>query len=314
MTEENPRVKKDTTVLLNERYRTPNTSMLIFHFEPYLYASTESKLADSSIKHIAINSKDVYVIDNFLSDEESEALRSYSKNATFSRHSYASSESREKGEDPAKSMNNKEKWELFAKPPEAVREVYKFLSTLAQRMNADITTLPWDLCDEKICASALATNYIQKVSKESMDMGTHGDYDTEEGISFGIPILYEQPPALHPTSFKNGDVGKPWLVTLMLYATDENFLPKYGMGTIFCEENGKVVSKADCKQGRIVFFEGDVPHSIEESKLPPDVSTWRVSYVLKLVINPRNKNQSMKAAFSNLIRTVWGHQIGDEAK
>ncbi len=223
-------------------------------------------------------------------------MRTYSRNATFSRSSYAHQESREKGEDPARSMNNKEKWEFFAKPPLPIKEVYKLLGLLAHRLNADISTLPWDLCDQNICASAVATNRLEKASKESMEMGKHEDFNTEKGIPFGISILYAKEKAFYPGSFVNGIPGHPWLVSLMVYATEDNFVPEYGIGTIFCTKDGGTAFTAECRHTRFVLFEGDILHSIEESKIPPEINTWRVSYVFKLIINPREADKSMKAA------------------
>jgi len=300
---ENPKIRKDSAVLMSDRYKTPNTSMLIFHYDPHLFNSIESKLQKATIQHEAIEGKDIYIFDDFFSKNESQDFLHYSKNAKFSRQSYASNESRDKGENPASSMNNKEKWEFFAKPPQAVKEIFKLLDTLSFKMDADITTLPWDLCDSKICASAVATNRIEKVSKESMEMGKHDDYNTEEGIPFGIPVLYSKEQTYHPTKFVNGAQGKPWLVTIMLYAAEENYLPKYGMGTIFCKKSGETALRADCSHMRFVLFEGDIIHSIEESKLPEGISVWRVSYVFKLLINPRQENQSMKKKFQELINS-----------
>ncbi len=150
-TEEEPKIQKDQVVLLNERYNTPGTSLLTFHFEPYEYISSLIRLKEASVQHIGVEKKDVYVFDNLFSESESKELRNFSKNATFSRTSYASHESRGKGEVPALSMNNKEKWEFFTKPPQAVKEVYKLLSLFAYKIDGDISTLPWDLCDQNIC-------------------------------------------------------------------------------------------------------------------------------------------------------------------
>src|SRR5262249_53271293 len=144
-------------------------------------------LKTCSIQRISIEDKDLYIFDNFFIENESIDLRTYSRNATFSRSSYACQESREKNEVPARSMNNKEKWEFFAKPPKAIKEIYKLLGNISSKLNADISTLPWDLCDQSICASAVATNKLQSASKESMEIGKHEDFNTEKGIPFGIP-------------------------------------------------------------------------------------------------------------------------------
>jgi ribosomal protein L23 len=49
-----------------------------------------------------------------------------------------------------------------------------------------------------------------------------------------------------------------------------------------------------------VLFEGDLLHSVEESKISTDLKLWRISYVLKLIINPRSEKQNVKKAFSEL--------------
>lgn len=306
LSSETPKIRKekDSVILLNERYNTPNTSLILFHFEPHPYASSEVRLKECTLKRTPIEGKDLYVFDDLFQDRESDELRSYSRKATFSRSSYANQESRE-GEEPARSMNNKEKWEFFAKPPQAINEVYKLLGMAAHQIKADISTLPWDLCDQSICASAVATNRLERVSKESMEKGKHEDFNTEKGIPFGIPILYEKEKKFFPGNFTNGAPGMPWLVSCMVYATEENFrIPDYGIGTIFCKKNGEAASKADCRHGRMVLFEGDILHTIEESKIPPEVKTWRVSYVFKLILNPKEPNQSMKRAFYNLLKLI----------
>lgn len=307
------RIRKecDSVILLNDKYKTPNTSLLLFHFEPFSFSSSEYRLKNCSLMHKEIEGKDIYLYDNFFSDIEGEEMCKYSREASFSRSSYASNESQEKGEEPARSMNNKEKWEFFAKPPQPIKEIYKFLETVGDKLNADISTLPWDLCDQKICASAVATNRLEKVSQESMDMGKHEDFNTQEGIPFGIPILYSKDNNHFSGSFKNGAIGNPWLISFMLYATENNFKsPEWGVGTIFCNNDGKTEVTADCKHMRFVIFEGDIVHSIEKSNIPPEFKTWRVSYVFKLMMNPKEQGKSLKKEFNNLMKTsTGGHHV-----
>lgn len=298
---EEPVLKKDHFVLTNDRYKTAKTSMLAFHFEPQFFKMTEQRLKNSSIEHYSVNGKDIYTVDKFFSSQEDEEMFDYSKNAKFSRTSYASHESREEGEEPALSMNNQEKWEFFARPPQAIKEIYKLLQLLAHQMHADISTLPWDLCDASICASAVATNRIEKVSHATMELGKHEDFSTEKGIPFAIPIHYSKEPASFPEKFINGDMGKPLLVSFMLYAADRSFLPEYGMGTVYYKTKEEKALRTDCRHMRFVFFEGDIVHSIEESKLPPEIKTWRISYVFKLLFNPRRENVSLRTVFYDIM-------------
>jgi len=297
------RKEKESVVLVSERHRNLNTSPLLFHFEPEPYASSLLRLKACHIEHIAIQGKDLYIFDDFFLEEERRALQLYSHQASFGRTSFASDESREKGEMPALSMNNKEKWEFFAKPPQPIKELYKFLGFLSAVLDADVSTLPWDLCDGKITASAVATNLVKESSKETMELGLHEDSSPEEGLPFTLPVLYSQTKEHHPHQFVNGEKGKPWLVSLMLYATEEKFIPsEYGMGTLFCHQDGTRAAVAASRPMRFVLFEADIIHGIEESKLPSDVKTWRISYVFKLVLNPRRPNQSLKSAFYELLK------------
>ncbi|OJU79984.1 MAG: hypothetical protein BGO10_01440 [Chlamydia sp. 32-24] len=302
-TSETPKTRKDTAIVTSDRYKTPKTSPLIFHFEPASFASPDLRLQECVIEHTSIEGKDVYLFDDFFLDEEAQELRDFSTKSEFSRTIFAEHYSRTQGEEPARAMDNKEKWRFFANPPQSVKEIYKLLNFIAYRLDADVTTLPWELYDQDICAPAVATNRIENLSHESMELGKHEDYSPESGIPFGIPILYSKDSALHSNQFINGDPGKPWLVSLMLYSTSEDFLPEYGMGTIFCKKNGEIALRGACKHMRFVLFEGDIIHSIEESKIPSGIKPWRVSYVFKLVINPKNENQSMKKVFYELMRS-----------
>lgn len=298
-----PITKKDTALVTNDRYKTAKTSPLIFHFEPAPFVSPDLRLQDCSIEHHSIEGRDVYLFDHFFLEDEAQQLREFSTKSEFSRTIFAEHQSRTQGEEPARAMDNKEKWRFFANPPQSVKEIYKLLNFIAYRLSADITTLPWELYDQDICAPAVATNRIENLSHESMELGKHEDYSPENGIPFGIPVLYSKESALHAHQFVNGAPGKPWMVSLMLYSTSEEFLPEYGMGTIFCKKDGTIALRGACKHMRFVLFEGDIIHSIEESTIPSQIKPWRVSYVFKIVINPNIENQSMKKQFYELMQS-----------
>jgi hypothetical protein len=292
-------MKKSTTILLDDCYKTPKTSLLVFNFQPHPFDG--SRLQNCSIKHASLEGKDIYILDDFFSESEGQEMRDFSKTATFSRSSYGSAEAIEKGEKPAKSMNGKERWQFFSNPPQAVDKIYQLLGMLAHQMNAEVSTMPWELCDQTSGSPSVIANFLEEASPESMDLGKHQDYDPEKKISFGIPVLYSEEKEFHPGRFANGEEGRPWLISVMLYCTAEDFLPEYCMGTAFYQKEGEVALKAHCLPMRIVFFEGDIFHSIEKSEIPSDKKTWRVSYVFKLLFNPRSRDQCLKKIFSNFI-------------
>lgn len=296
-----PVFKKDNAAVTSDRYKSPKTIPLIFHFLARPFLSASLRLEDCDIQHESIEGKDVYIFDNFFIENESEELRNFTKKGAFKRTIFAEHKSREKGEEPARAMDNKEKWQFFSHPPQAMKEIFKLLSFFSEKLDVDITTLPWEMYDENICAPAFATNLITNLSKESEDLGKHDDYNTEEGISFGIPILYSKDKEFHPSRFVNGETSKPWLVTIMLYATSEDFLPEFGLGSVFCKTDGKIALRLPCKNMRFVLFEGDIVHGIAKSDIPKEINPWRVSYVLKLVFNPRKQGESPKKKFFTLI-------------
>ena len=302
------KIRKSKGMLMNECYNTPQTSLLQFHFEPQFFSSSDSRLRHCSIKYSCIEGKDVYVLDDFFPKEEAESVRDFSKKASFSRNSYGSPEAIEKGEKPALSMNGKERWHFFSQPPKPIREFYKLLATMAEQIDAEISTLPWELCDRSSNGSpSVIGNFLEEASFESMELGKHPDCDPKEGIAFGIPILYSKENAFYENRFENGEEGRPWIVSMMLYVTAEDYLPQYCMGTAFygCEET--IALCTDCLNMRLVLFDTDLIHTIEASKIPESTKTWRVSYVFKLVFNPKLPNQSMKRRFFEWIRGLSGN-------
>ncbi|HLB52864.1 MAG TPA: hypothetical protein VJK48_04075 [Chlamydiales bacterium] len=138
------------------------------------------------------------------------------------------------------------------------------------------------------------------MSEESSDHGKHRDCNPSSKISFGIPILYEEGKT-HGPQFSNGALGKPWLISLMLYVTAPNFKPEYQMGTTFYDESNQAPVRVDSQHMRLVLFESDLLHSIEASKIPAGISTWRLSYVFKLIVNPRKENTRVKEGLRSFL-------------
>jgi hypothetical protein len=260
------------------------------------------RLQNSSIKRASIAGKDLYIFDDFFLQSESEEMRYFSKNASFSRSIYGSREGMANGQKPAHSMNGKERWELFSHPPAAITEIYKLFATFGSKLNADITTIPWELCDQSSYGSpATIANKVEEFSEENRELSKHQDYNPECRVSFGIPVLYSQEKECHPNKFANGATGKPWLISVMVYTTPEEFLPEYCLGTVFYDQNENIALRVNCLNMRFVLFEGDILHSFEESKIPSGVKTWRISYVFKLIVNPKDRDLSVKKTFSDLM-------------
>ncbi len=298
-----PKIKKSATVLTDDCYNTPQTSLLLFHFEPHPFTSSKMRMQNSQVKHASVDNKDIFLIDHFFSADEGMDNCNYCRKTTFSRNSYGSAEAIMQGEKPAKSMDGKERWQFFSRPPKGIHELYKLFSWLAFHLDADISTLPWELCDKSShISSSVICNLLEKVTEESRELGKHQDCNPEKGIAFGIPVLYGEDQQFHSSKFVNGDPGKPWLITVMLYTTAENFTEDHRMGTAFYSKNGQLVLRSKCLSMRLVFFESDIFHSIEESTIPKELQTWRVSYVFKLLVNPKKNTYPLREALARVLQ------------
>ncbi|MBI3236611.1 MAG: hypothetical protein HYZ48_02765 [Chlamydiales bacterium] len=276
--------------------------MLSFCFPPQFHLCSQKRLENCQIQHLPIEGKDIYILDDFFFPEEEKSVQDYSAHAGFSRNSYGSPEAIVKGEKPARSMDGKQRWQFFSKPPYPIYALYRLFSFLSDQLNAQISTLPWELCDSAGNGSpSVIGNFIEQASPESMLLGKHRDSNPQNGLPFAIPLLYSETPAFHPQSFENGTAGLPWIVTLMLYTHADNFQMDYKMGTTFYDSQDNPFSVAS-RNMRLVLFESDLFHTIESSDIPEEIATWRVSYVFKLLINPL-KNENLKTRFQALIKT-----------
>jgi hypothetical protein len=291
-------MRKENTTLITDHYKNPKTSLVIFHFEP-----RASELNTGLVHRASIENKDLYIFDNYFQKGQRDETKNYFETATYSRPSYSTADSGEKGEKPGYSMNTKERWSLFANPPGSIRELHQFLGILSHRLDAEITTAPWELCHQAMAVTpSVITNYHTEISHETMQLGKHRDSHPEKGMFFAIPVLYEEKGVVHDNCFENGAPGKPWVVSVMLYATAEHFLPEHQMGTVFYKPDGEDALKVNCLDGRFVLFEADLFHAAEESAISSTTGLWRISYVLKLIMNPKTRDQSVKKAFAQLFQ------------
>lgn len=285
-------ILKESVKVTQDCYNTPNTIPLSFRFEAKPLFTR--KFATS---HYSLEGKDLFTIGGFFTEEEGSALRAFSETTSFSQKIYGSPESIEKGEVPAKMMNGKERWEFFAKPPTPIGALFDFFGHIAYKLDAHITTMPWCLSDQNTTSNCLATNFLYQNTKESERLGKHEDYNPQKGLAYAIPSLYADKEYI---TFANGAPGHPLMITVMVYATAENFKTEYGMGTYFYDKAGNKV-KISCQHMQLIFFEGDIPHTIEESHMPDGVETWRVSYVFKLILNPQKPQASLREALRSVL-------------
>jgi len=291
-------INKESVSLLLDCYNTPNTIPLAFSFEPLPIFDRSFTMQNHSI-----DGRSLYALNGYFTEKEGKELRAFSKEASFSQKIFGNHESEQSGEIPAKMMNGKERWQFFERPPSAIHSLFRLFGYLSNKMDVKITTLPWCLSDQKTTSTCLATNFLNENSKMSETHGKHQDYNPENGLAFTIPCLYGSEENIYHSHFSNGGVGKPLIMTVMVYATADNFLPEYGMGTFFYHHDGKEI-KIDCRHMQMVFFEGDIWHAIEESRIPEGIKTWRVSYVFKIIFNPKRSDQDLRQSLFHEIKNL----------
>lgn len=155
-------LSRQNSILLNQNYNNPKTSLLTFQFNPEDTSDTKQRLIQGAISHHDIDGGDLYLIDDFFSEEEKLALRQFSSSTTYSKFSYGSSDAIERGEKPASAMDNKERWKFFANPPMPLKKIYQLLSMFSNQFSIEITTIPWELCDTKASSPAVIANYLEE--------------------------------------------------------------------------------------------------------------------------------------------------------
>ncbi len=285
--------------LCNKPEYEQKSSFLFFNFLAKNSSEVKERLKKSEIQHVLIDQKSVFTIDGFFTPEEMRCVREFSRACEFNEHSYGSLDTAAIGEKPSLTTDSKQRWSLFFEPPSPICHFYDFLSFLTHELSFEILTMPWALFNGISGSPAIIANKVQEVKVDSMVRGKHKDFDPTKKLAFKIPSLYGGPE--HEECYANGAVGKPYLLTMMIYSIAENFSCGYEMGTAFFSEDGAKMQKALCKDMRIVIFEGDIKHSIAASNMPEGINTWRVSYVYKLVFNPKNKEQSIRQQLTNFL-------------
>ncbi len=287
--------------LIDKEFDRLTTNLLSLVFAPDLDRIVINRLSQTHIDTRLIQGKHLHVIDRYFDDEICSSMREIARTTLFDRSIFASSEAREMGEMPAQAMSMHKEWQSCIDPCKAFEQIYRLFGFVSQQLESQLSMLPWRLCTDRKITSAFATNRLEGCSSLSMEAGKHKDYDTS-ALPFAIPVLYEDSNTYYRAGFTNGECGRPLLISAMLYVTAPNFdSSTYGLGTVFCTKDRKIVKRVESHHMRLVLFEGDIVHSIEESTIPPGTQTWRISYVFKLIINPKSPHLSLREKLYSLL-------------
>ena len=281
---------KKKFVATNEIYDQEKSSLLYFLFPSSFCANIDSRLKKSSVIHKKLNNQHVYCIDGFFDLFEADVLAKFSAESIFSDLSYGTLEAAALGEKPSMTLNAQERWNFFIQPPNPIKVIYSLFSHLARVLDIEISTMPWMLFNGIAGSCAVIANKVLSVKQESTIKGKHKDVDPTKKLAFETPCLYGDKP--FTGSQINGQTGYPYYLTVMVYSNASNFNENYEMGTSFFFQDGKMI-QAICRNMRIVIFEGDIFHSIGASNFSEDIDTWRVSYVFKIILNPKSPTQNI---------------------
>lgn len=254
-------------------------------FPNYSYTTVQHRLTTTAQMDLTLlEGRMLLQIDHFFTKAEGDELRNILVNGDHSVSYPTSAKSFAKGEKPPKSLGEENLRYLLTKPPSAVDAVHKLFSFVAAELNVDISTHPWHSSP----SYPLANNFLTTYDANSASMGWHQDYDPKvDGTVFSLSRKLDDKTKYFDRYFVNGSPGNPWMLSLILYSTAENFKPQYGMGTKFNSLMAAKETIIACEHMRMALFEGDICHAIQEDLLPENVKTWRNTFVWRITLRPK---------------------------
>jgi hypothetical protein len=290
----------ETAVILSKDER--NEEELYRYPAPKSTFEIESAWKNTARESFEIENKNLSVIDGFFSEKENQSLTQLIKTLSFPETIYASPEAVIDGEIPAKKLHHTKAEQLLLQPPPPLEKLQGLFYLIGEKIKAHTFSTPKKTCIPSLtCTGSITNNFVTHISKETSRLGIHKDYDPEETPQYLLPKIFE--PNFYPASFVNGSENRPYLLTCMLYIHSEYFNPDLdGMGTVFFDKKNTSKYVAKAQQGRLIFFEGNIQHSLQEALREPEDEKWRLSFVWLLAYLPKNPNsQSLKEAWTQLL-------------
>lgn len=292
---ESAQLSKDNTVVMNPTVAPYVVGDLktLFVFDQNPSGSNE-RMSRANTQFFQVGGKPVFIIDGLFTANESQESRTWVASKPFDAYSYSSRQSQEAGERPALGFNIQTSWQALESPPNFLQKVYNFLSWVSEETGLIIATQPFDI-HRKLC---IVANYVESVSKTSMLTGLHTDYNPSNFNYFTVHKAFNPKKAYPLEKFQNGTPDRPFLFTLMLYLASETLQESHGMGTVLQNYKSEPTEESTCispKHMRLVIFQGDILHGIQQSFTDEGENIWRASIVLKLFSHAREKGQDSGA-------------------
>lgn len=252
---------------------------LSWQFQAYPYLTIQNRLAQAGLQPYLIDDKVLVTVDGLFLESEGEELRKFFKEEQPTIPFASQPDSIAKGEKPPKRFPTDRLFELFENPMPSLDLVHKFFSYIGFKLKMDVSTHPRLWVEFPI---PFANNYLTEANAITEREGWHADYQTAAGLLFDLSKKCA--PGYYSRQFLNGKDDQPFLLSILLYTTSENFDPEFGMGTVFGDKKDPL--KIACKHMRLVIFEGDIMHATQQSYLPEGVTAWRNSFVWRIVFRP----------------------------
>jgi hypothetical protein len=265
--------------LARQRFDHEGDYTLYRFLPPIDKSAMERRIQSSCIYDISIPQYTVVIFDHFFQADELTEINSALKKYSFSQNST----SMMGVHDPdvfTKTLSPLTNYFLFSSGLKVLDTAYQFLAHLAESCDAVVSTQPWIQGKRSAFHPNFVTHYTEK------ECGIHRDFQTNNFECF-LPKV--SGPGYYPPNFDNGAEGMPYLMTLLIYLTADNFdSNRHGMGTRIFEENG-AVHVVDCINGRFLLGELNAKHDLQGAKfLKGAVNTYRIS--LNLLICFRHKD------------------------
>lgn len=272
--------------------RDVNPSVISCVFKNYPFPSIAERLKNALIKSHFLDGKLLLTIDHLFDLQEGQELRTFVAKSSFPERIYSTPLSLKAGETTAKQLAASIRKKLLFFPPPPLDVMTKLFAYIGSKLNVDVSSLPW----VPNIPHPLVNNFLTELDFYSSAIGWHSDYETD-ALKFRLADKRSNQSKFYE-GFTNGAPGKPYILSIILYTTADNFDPTWGMGTLFADKNNFSLQPVGCQNMRIVIFEGEIRHKIVESHIPPGVNTWRNTFVWRIVLRPTtNENFSIKERF-----------------
>lgn len=248
--------------------------------------NAKNRLMNARVEHEVFGGSMFNIIDGFITAQEGSSLQKLFYREKFFTGETTFHWNNKNSPEKVSSLSNKQLAKFFTHPPEQFEQLYPLFAYLGEQLDAAVTTHPWRVQNN----STFVGNFLKHSYGKKM---LHLDYNPKNPTDYRFPKQFFSDDPYHSETYENGAPGQPWLCTALFYVAAENFQgEKMGMGTVALDEETSKTKTIQCKNGRLVLFEGNIPHGIGPAFFEKgEINTWRWSTSLTLAFLPKKEGQ-----------------------